>query len=138
MKGSCILKARIHRVNYKKGIIFSSSKENETEIIRDFCVKRGVPFYCMSDNDYSLTVKEVTEKFTDTNERISTNICGSKQILIISGFTNSETNYLLDYLKIREIYIPYKCMVTETNLNWKMSELIENIIREHNQMHRID
>lgn len=59
----------------------------------------------------------------------------SSQLLIMKGFTNDRLNHLLMQIRKAGIpKIPYKAVITQTNQNWTLKQLYEEIAREHKEM----
>ena len=61
----------------------------------------------------------------------------SEPMLIMSGFTQAQTDIFLAALRARSITIPYKAVVTPTNLMWQCDALIRELIQEHEQIRRM-
>ena len=57
-----------------------------------------------------------------------------KQMLIMYNFTNDGINALLEALRAAKIKIPLKAVVTKTNKQWSVIELISELEREKEAM----
>ena len=58
-------------------------------------------------------------------------------LLIMCAFTRAQMEQFLDILKAQAVYIPYKAMVTPTNLTWQCDALIGELKKEHEQIRRM-
>ena len=56
-------------------------------------------------------------------------------VLVMAGFSSSQLDGLLAALRRGGIVIPLKAVLTETNQNWSLLALIEELQREHAAMH---
>ena len=56
------------------------------------------------------------------------------EMLVLNHFTESQTNYMLAYLRKEKIQIPLKAVLTPTNRHWNSLELYAEIKKEHEQM----
>ena len=61
----------------------------------------------------------------------------SEPMLVMSAFTRAQMEQFLDILKAQAVYIPYKAMVTPTNLTWQCDALIGELKKEHEQIRRM-
>ena len=50
------------------------------------------------------------------------------------GYENGNTGTILDSLKKHGVSVPYKAIVTETNIGWIFHQLYEELAREHEAM----
>lgn len=57
-------------------------------------------------------------------------------VLVLDGFTDKRLEILLREMKKNDISIPYKAMVTETNLGWLFHQLYDELAQEHEMMQR--
>jgi hypothetical protein len=58
-----------------------------------------------------------------------------KEILLFSGFGSKELNRVLSALRTGGCSVELKAVVTQNNINWTLSQLAEEISREHEIMH---
>lgn len=58
-------------------------------------------------------------------------------VLLMAGFTSAGLDGLLAALRSGGIRIPLKAVLTETNQNWSLLALIEELQREHAAMHPV-
>lgn len=56
-------------------------------------------------------------------------------VLVMAGFSCAQLDGLLAALRRAGIAIPLKAVLTETNQNWSLLALIEELQREHAAMH---
>ena len=55
-------------------------------------------------------------------------------VLVMDGFTEKRLEILLREMKKHGVSVPYKAVVTETNLGWLFYQLYEELAREHEAM----
>lgn len=55
-------------------------------------------------------------------------------MLVLDGFSDKRLEILLREMKRTGIQVPYKAVVTETNLGWLLSQLYEELSAEHEAM----
>lgn len=56
------------------------------------------------------------------------------ELMKLSEASQSELSELLKRLKRQGLYVPYKCVETETNKNWPLSKLYAELCEEHAYM----
>ena len=57
-------------------------------------------------------------------------------MLVMDGFTSKRLDILLREMRTHGVSVPYKAMVTEHNLPWTLRALYDELVREHEAMHR--
>lgn len=55
-------------------------------------------------------------------------------VLVLDGFTDKRLEILLREMKKGGVSVPYKAIVTETNLGWLFHQLYEELAAEHEAM----
>ena len=60
----------------------------------------------------------------------------SQPVLVMDGFTEKRLEILLREMKKHGVSVPYKAVVTETNLGWLFHQLYDELAREHEAMQR--
>lgn len=58
----------------------------------------------------------------------------TQPVLVLDGFTDKRLEILLRELKKSDVSIPYKAIVTETNLGWLFHQLYSELAAEHEAM----
>ena len=58
------------------------------------------------------------------------------ECMVIRGLSSTKMDRLLQNLRAMGIQIPLKAMVTQVNRDWKLIDLIAEIQKEHQLMHR--
>lgn len=58
----------------------------------------------------------------------------SEPMLVLDGFTDKRLEILLREMKKNGVSVPYKAVVTETNLGWIFHQLYDELVREHEAM----
>ena len=130
------MKSRVHIFKINKGIIFTSPDKNESYAIKEYCLKRHIPFCFLDKKVYCKTIKEISENFpVYSSDNISSE---NTQFLILCGMNGKEVNEFLDTLTNKNISIPLKCCATQYNYTMSISECIKCIREEHFQMHQND
>ena len=136
MKGLFKMKSRIHIFKINKGVIFSSSSEDEISLVKKYCLSAKIPVCFLNSENYEKNIREISQNFSlYSSENISET---NTQFLVLCGFSGSEINHFLDYLNSNGLSIPLKCTATQMNVSMTVSECIECIKEEHSQMHRND
>lgn len=55
----------------------------------------------------------------------------AEPMLVLDGFTDKRLEILLRKMKERGVSVPYKAIVTETNIGWIFHQLYGELVREH-------
>mgnify|MGYP002860096532 FL=1 len=55
-------------------------------------------------------------------------------VLVLDGFTDKRLEILLREMKKNGVSVPYKAIVTETNLGWLCHQLYDELAEEHKAM----
>ena len=58
----------------------------------------------------------------------------AEPVLVLDGFTDKRLEILLREMKKHSVSVPYKAIVTETNIGWIFHQLYEELAREHEAM----
>lgn len=58
----------------------------------------------------------------------------AEPMLVLDGFTDKRLEILLREMKKNEVSVPYKAVVTETNLGWLFHQLYDELAAEHEAM----
>ena len=58
----------------------------------------------------------------------------AEPMLVLDGFTDKRLDILLREMKKHGVSVPYKAIVTETNIGWIFHQLYEELAREHEAM----
>ena len=79
------------------------------------------------------------QEFDDIIRQNDAYYIGSKDEMMIyltfdCGYENGNTGIILDSLKKHGVSVPYKAIVTETNIGWIFHQLYEELAREHEAM----
>ena len=60
-----------------------------------------------------------------------------EEMIVMAGFERAQMETFLDILKSKGVVIPYKAMLTPTNLSWQCDALMEALRQEHEQIKRM-
>ncbi|MFR3787153.1 DUF3783 domain-containing protein [Agathobaculum desmolans] len=58
----------------------------------------------------------------------------AEPVLVMDGFTDKRLEILLREMRQHGVSVPYKAVVTETNLGWLFHQLYEELAAEHEAM----
>ena len=58
----------------------------------------------------------------------------AEPMLVLDGFTDKRLEILLREMKKHGVSVPYKAIVSETNIGWIFHQLYEELAREHEAM----
>lgn len=58
----------------------------------------------------------------------------AEPMLVLDGFTDKRLEILLREMKKHGVSVPYKAIVTETNIGWIFHQLYDELAREHEAM----
>lgn len=58
----------------------------------------------------------------------------AEPMLVLDGFTDKRLEILLREMKKHGVFVPYKAIVTDTNIGWIFHQLYEELAREHEAM----
>ncbi len=58
----------------------------------------------------------------------------AQPVLVLDGFTDKRLEILLREMKKAGVSIPYKAIVTETNIGWTLENLYQELAAEHEAM----
>ena len=58
----------------------------------------------------------------------------AEPVLVMDGFTDKQLEILLREMRQHGVSVPYKAVVTETNLGWLFHQLYEELAAEHEAM----
>ena len=58
----------------------------------------------------------------------------AEPMLVLDGFTDKRLEILLREMKKHGVFVPYKAIVTDTNIGWIFHQLYEGLAREHEAM----
>lgn len=85
--------------------------------------------------DFSQSVGALIGVFPKSGE-----ICLSpfkEKMIIMSAFSTQKMDSFLADLRQNGVVIPYKVVVTATNLGWRCEDLIKELAKEHEQIRRM-
>ncbi|MBQ6380062.1 MAG: DUF3783 domain-containing protein [Clostridia bacterium] len=61
----------------------------------------------------------------------------AEPMLMMCGFSRPQMEQFLDILRKEQVMIPYKAMLTPTNLMWQCDALLKELKAEHEQMQQM-
>ena len=95
----------------------------------------GVRIKSVSGNDFAQTVGHLLGRagFVQTQDTAD---APAEPMLVMDGFTSKRLDILLREMRTHGVSVPYKAMVTEHNLPWTLRALYDELVREHEAMHR--
>ena len=95
----------------------------------------GAAVIAVPQADYRQSVGAVLGILPRANE-----VCLSpfyEPMLIMAGLVRDDMEQFLDILKENGVHIPYKAVLTPTNLTWRCDALVEELKKEHAQIKRM-
>lgn len=108
---------------------FSDEKYHDVEYL---CGKLGLRIKRPEKGEYEKPVGEFAGLLGITPE--DGQIDFDDELMLLYNFPGSELDKFLKTLRVNELEIPYKAMLTETNKSWTAAELAKQIKLEHEQM----
>lgn len=86
-----------------------------------------------NESDYYLTIGEAVGLLPKV-EKKSGDYLFFDEMLVIYNLGNSGLDKLLGDLRAADLKIPYKAILTNTNMNWLPKDLIVELKKEHEEM----
>ncbi len=56
--------------------------------------------------------------------------------MIFSMLSGKQLDAVLAELRAQNVSVPYKAVITASNQSWSLKKLAEELVKEHNQMHK--
>ena len=79
---------------------------------------------------YDKTLGELAGgKYKETASQVSVDV-SAESLIVICGLTNKRLDKLLFELRRVEVNVDYKAILTQTNKNWNVSQLMQEMRRE--------
>ena len=94
--------------------------------------KAGAQVLAVPQSDFSQSVGALSGALPPKKE-----VCFApfeEQMLIMSAFEREQMDSFLEALRAAQVNIPYKAVVTPTNLFWQCDALLTELKKEHEQM----
>lgn len=120
----------------KETILLYHVSDEIKNIIEIICQQLDVEVKCIKDTDiyqkmgYLLGI-EGYERLE--NQETSNKM--EKELLFFAGMSKEQLDILLDVFKAADIpFIPYKAMLTESNIEYLFYQLYENVAHEYEQI----
>jgi hypothetical protein len=113
------------------GILLYGYSEDDSNMIKkslDTLLSSDITIISGSNKE-SMKLIEILEKGPDDNVFINY----KNKIIVFLGFNERQINIVLnDFSKVLDLKRPIFCGLTEQNINWPLSNLIEHLIEEDN------
>lgn len=120
----------------RKLVLFYDPEGGErANTLKTVLVCMGVRIKSVSGNDFAQTVGHLLGRagFAQTQDTAD---APAEPMLVMDGFTSKRLDILLREMRTHGVSVPYKAMVTEHNLPWTLRALYDELVREHEAMHR--
>lgn len=105
--------------------------------IKEIAAGKDIGLKLLKDEDLKTVVQDLLLKKNEELPEIQGEDLPAESELEFMLFVNFSRDHLFSFLedlKAKELYIPYKAGLTETNINWQLSDLITANKREHQFM----
>ncbi|MGN0621649.1 MAG: DUF3783 domain-containing protein [Porcipelethomonas sp.] len=126
------MRSRIRKVS--KVLAGYMLDEVNREALDKFCREKKIEFRAFGREAAGKKVGFIAGFSGFDSENCSEISAPEEECLVISGFSGSEMDRLLNQLRNSNIKIDLKCVVTAYNQNWTVSELISELKKEHEAM----
>ena len=120
----------------RKAILIAGFPAEEEKILRQVGILQGCRVYVIGQASYALTPAELLAG-KDAEPGADDSSAVISRFLLMAGFERRDLDSFLAVLRKSSVgQIPYKAMLTPTNQNWRFDRLYQEIVREHEAMHR--
>ena len=108
--------------------------EQEWKILSRESEKLGAAPYRVEQTDFSQTLGALLGILEREKKPCLSPF--SEKMIIMSSFDKNNMERFLDSIKKDGVKIPYKAVITPTNLFWHCEDLIKELVKEHEQIRR--
>lgn len=117
------------------------------------CRRLGIRLKPIAEEDFSKTVgalagievpfipglsgpapDEAAADGTNGTKDASTGSTFTGELMVLFNLNGSAMDQFLAAMRKNNIYVPYKCVLTPTNMNWKPADLFVELSKEHEAM----
>ena len=119
----------------KKTVLLAGFDAAEKKELQHVILPLGYRIKVAKTTDYGRQIGAILGILEDASEPVSYE--GSiDRLMLMAGFERRDLDLFLQALRKSKVApIPYKAMLTPTNAGWRLSELFEEIKKEHEIMH---
>lgn len=121
--------------NRETVLYYAPPGDTQTSTVKSVLVRLGISIRNITPESTGQTIGCLLgRKNFGTREAPETPIL-AEPVLVMDGFHEKRLNILLRELKKAGVSLPYKAVVTETNIGWLFWQLYEELCAEHQAMH---
>lgn len=119
----------------RETVLYYDPKGGEqTTALKSILVRMGARIRNVAPDAVGQTVGFLLgRKGFDVREQPETPVL-AEPVLVMDGFTDKRLEILLREMRQHGVSVPYKAVVTETNLGWLFHQLYEELAAEHEAM----
>lgn len=103
-------------------------------ILKQTLSMMNIQCFHIESKDYNKTIKYLLG--LDSNSYEDSGDDFLDEMIIMYEFSDEQLETLLSILKINNIKIPLKAIVTDTNINWNSIQIRNELIKEHSYMQK--
>ena len=120
-------------------ILFYNVSPSKINIIRPVLSMMGIGIKCIDDEQINCTVGALAypDLFKDDCEPNNNEIqfdSFDEEFMLLCGFDRASLDKILNFMKKKKISISLKAMMTETNKEWRIVKLINEIKAERDEI----
>ena len=117
-------------------LFYEPEGETQGALLKSVLVRMGVRIKNVSSEAVGQTIGCLLgRKGFDARENPEARAL-DEPVLVMDGFTDKRLEILLREMKKSGVSVPYKAIVTETNLGWLFHQLYDELAAEHKAMQR--
>ncbi len=112
-------------------VYFDPQSGEQSTLLKSILVRMGARIKNVAPEDTNQTIGYLLgRKGFDASEETETPVL-AERMLVLDGFSDKRLDILLREMRQNGVSIPYKAIVTETNLNWPLCQLYQELAAEH-------
>lgn len=111
-------------------VYFDPQGGEQATLLKSILVRMGARIKNIAPEDTNQTLGYLLgRKGFDVSEETEVSAL-AERMLVLDGFTDKRLDILLREMRQNAVSIPYKAIVTETNLNWRLCDLYKELEAE--------
>lgn len=117
-------------------LYFDPQGGEQTTLLKSILVRIGARIKNVAPEDTNQTIGYLLgRKGFDASEAAEVP-APADRILVLDGFSDKRLEILLREMKQNGVSVPYKAIVTETNLGWPLYQLYKELVAEHEALNK--
>lgn len=117
-------------------LYFDPQGDEQTTLLKSILVRMGARIKNVAPEDTNQTIGHLLgRKGFDASEGAEVS-APEERMLVLDGFSDKRLEILLREMKQRGVSVPYKAIVTETNLGWPLCQLYKELVAEHEALNK--